>query len=63
MFMVALFSVVTLPIINTFSRTLEAQADQYSLETENRPDALSSSLVKRRILLSPAQQDRGNHLL
>ncbi len=46
MFMVALFSVVTLPIINTFSRTLEAQADQYSLETENRPDALSSSLVK-----------------
>lgn len=46
MFMIALFGVVALPITNSFSRTLEAQADKYSLETENRPDALSSSLVK-----------------
>ena len=46
MFMVTLFGVVTLPFTNTFSRTLEAQADMYSLRTENRPDALSSSLVK-----------------
>ena len=46
MFMVTLFGVVTLPLINTFSRTLEAQADMYSLRTENLPDALSSSLVK-----------------
>jgi STE24 endopeptidase len=46
MFMVALFGLLTLPIVNTFSRTLEAQADMYSLRTENRPDALSTSLVK-----------------
>jgi len=46
MFMVALFGVATLPLSNTFSRTLEAQADMYSLRTENRPDALSTSLVK-----------------
>jgi STE24 endopeptidase len=45
-FMMTLFGVVTLPFSNTFSRTLEAQADKYSLETENRPDALASSLVK-----------------
>ena len=46
MFMLTLFGVVTLPFSNTFSRTLEANADMYSLKTENRPDALSTSLVK-----------------
>ena len=46
LFMVSLFGLLTLPLSNTFSRTLEAQADMYSLRTENRPDALSSSLVK-----------------
>lgn len=46
MFMVSLFGLLSLPIFNSFSRTLEAQADQYSLATENRPDALSTSLVK-----------------
>jgi STE24 endopeptidase len=45
-FMVSLFGLLSLPIFNTFSRTLEAQADMYSLKTENRPDALSTSLVK-----------------
>jgi len=45
-FMIALLSFLTLPIFNTFSRTLESQADHYSLQTENRPDALSTSLVK-----------------
>jgi len=45
-FMTALLSFLTLPIFNTFSRTLESQADHYSLQTENRPDALSTSLVK-----------------
>jgi STE24 endopeptidase len=45
-FMLGLFQLATLPIFNTFSRTLESQADLYSLETENRPDALSTSLVK-----------------
>jgi STE24 endopeptidase len=46
MFMVSLFGLLALPILNTFSRTLESQADLYSLRTENRPDALSSALVK-----------------
>jgi STE24 endopeptidase len=46
LFMVSLFGLVTLPIFNTFSRTLESQADLYSLRTENRPDALSTALVK-----------------
>jgi STE24 endopeptidase len=45
-FIVSLFGLVALPFLNTFSRTLETQADQYSLRTENRPDALSSALVK-----------------
>jgi len=35
-----------MPFLNTFSRTLESQADSYSLHTENRPDALSTALVK-----------------
>ena len=45
-FMISLFGLLALPIFNTFSRTLESQADLYSLKTENRPDALSTSLVK-----------------
>ena len=46
MFMLTFFGFVGTPVLNTFSRTLEAQADMYSLMTENRPDALSTSLVK-----------------
>jgi STE24 endopeptidase len=46
MFMVSLFGLVTLPIFNSFGRVIETQADRYSLETENRPDALSTALVK-----------------
>jgi STE24 endopeptidase len=45
-FIVSLFSLLALPFLNTFARTLESQADRYSLETENRPDALSTALVK-----------------
>jgi STE24 endopeptidase len=45
-FIVSLFGLVALPFLNTFSRSVETQADQYSLRTENRPDALSSALVK-----------------
>jgi STE24 endopeptidase len=45
-FMISLFGLLCLPLLNTFSRTLETQADIYSLKTENRPDALSSALVK-----------------
>jgi STE24 endopeptidase len=46
LFMVTLFGFLTLPIFNTFSRMVETQADAYSLRTENRPDALSTALVK-----------------
>ncbi|MFL6849518.1 MAG: M48 family metallopeptidase [Sphingomicrobium sp.] len=46
LFMVSLFGLLTSPIFNTFSRTLENNADVYSLQTENRPDALSTALVK-----------------
>jgi STE24 endopeptidase len=46
LFIVGLLELLALPLIDTFSRTLETQADRYSLETENRPDALSTALVK-----------------
>jgi len=45
-FMVSLFGLVTSPVFNSFARMIETQADDYSLRTENRPDALSTSLVK-----------------
>jgi STE24 endopeptidase len=45
-FMVSLFGLLAMPLFNTFARTIETQADRYSLETENRPDALSTALVK-----------------
>src|SRR5689334_6692195 len=44
--MISLFGLLTLPFSNTFSRRLESQADLYSLQTQNRPDALATSLVK-----------------
>jgi STE24 endopeptidase len=46
LFIVSLLALLAMPILNTLSRTTEAQADRYSLATENRPDALSSALVK-----------------
>jgi STE24 endopeptidase len=46
LFIVGLLEFLASPLLNTFSRTLETQADRYSLETENRPDALSTALVK-----------------
>jgi STE24 endopeptidase len=46
LFMVSLFGLLVAPLFSTFSRTLETQADLYSLETENRPDALATALVK-----------------
>ena len=45
-FIVSLLTLLSLPLLNTFGRTLETQADVYSLRTENRPDGLSSALVK-----------------
>ena len=46
LFIVGLLQLLTTPILNTFGRMVETQADQYSLRTENRPDGLSSALVK-----------------
>ena len=46
LFMVSFFALLTLPIFNTFGRMIETQADAYSLQTENRPDGLSSALLK-----------------
>ena len=45
-FVASLFGLLATPLTNTFSRTLETQADIYSLQTENLPDALSTALVK-----------------
>ena len=46
LFMVSLFSLVAGSFFNSFARMIETQADDYSLRTENRPDALSTALVK-----------------
>lgn len=46
LFLVSLFGVLSTPLLSSLSRMLETQADDYSLRTENRPDALSSALVK-----------------
>ncbi len=46
MFMGAAFLLLISPLLNSFARTIETQADQYSLETENKPDGLASALVK-----------------
>jgi STE24 endopeptidase len=46
LFMVSLFGLLATPIFNSFARMIETQADDYSLQTENRPDALSTALVK-----------------
>jgi STE24 endopeptidase len=45
-FMLALFSLVSEPVTNAFTRIGEIESDQYSLETVNLPDALASALVK-----------------
>ena len=46
LFIASLFGLLALPLTNTFGRTLETDADHYSLRTENRPDALATALVK-----------------
>ena len=45
-FLVSVFGLLALPLLNTFTRMVETQADLYSLRTENRPDALATALVK-----------------
>jgi STE24 endopeptidase len=46
MFIGTAFMLLVSPLFNSFARTIEVQADQYSLETENKPDGLASALVK-----------------
>ena len=46
LFIVGLLQFLAMPFLNSFGRMVETQADQYSLRTENRPDALSTALVK-----------------
>jgi STE24 endopeptidase len=46
LFMVSLFGLVGQPLVNALSRADETEADRYSLETVNLPDALASALVK-----------------
>jgi len=45
-FMVSLFFLLAQPLLNASIRKGENEADQYSLETVNLPDALASALVK-----------------
>lgn len=45
-FMASLFGLLATPIVNANTRVGEREADQYSLETVNLPDALASALVK-----------------
>ncbi|HTN49149.1 MAG TPA: M48 family metalloprotease [Burkholderiaceae bacterium] len=44
--MVSVLSLVTVPLVNAFVRSGETEADRYSLQTVNLPDALSAALVK-----------------
>jgi len=44
--MVSVFGLLAQPVINAFTRMGETEADRYSLETVNLPDALASALVK-----------------
>ena len=46
LFMVSLFGFLAGPLVNALSRADEIEADRYSLETVNLPDALASALVK-----------------
>lgn len=46
LFFASLAGLFAQPVISSFSRWSEAEADRYSLETVNLPDALSSALVK-----------------
>jgi STE24 endopeptidase len=45
-FMISIMSLLVQPAVNTLSRMDESEADRYSLETVNLPDALATALVK-----------------
>ena len=46
MAMVAVLSLLTVPLMNGITRKGEREADNYSLMTANKPDALATALVK-----------------
>jgi STE24 endopeptidase len=46
LFIVSVFGLLAEPAFNALSRSAEMEADRYSLETVNLPDALASALVK-----------------
>jgi len=45
-FMMSTVALLAQPFVNTLRRSNEIEADRYSLETVNLPDALASALVK-----------------
>jgi STE24 endopeptidase len=61
-FMVSLFLLIAQPLLNGTIRTGENEADQYSLETANLPDALATALVKTAEYRNP-RPDRLEELL
>ena len=46
LFMVSAFGLLAQPVTNGLTRIGEIEADRYSLETVNLPDALASALVR-----------------
>ena len=46
LFIVSLFGLLAEPAFNALTRAAEMEADRYSLETVNLPDAMASALVK-----------------
>lgn len=45
-FFLSLFGLIVQPITNSLSRYDETQADEYSMKTQNLPDAMAAALVK-----------------
>jgi len=52
-FTVSLLGTLAQPVLNGLSRIDETEADRYSLETVNLPDALASALVKTAVYRNP----------
>jgi len=62
--MVSLFLLLLQPIVNGQVRKGENEADQYSLDNVNLPDALATALVEdRRVPESAAGRARGSAVL
>lgn len=44
--LVSVLALLSTPLVNTISRTLEVESDRFSLERVNEPDGLSKALIK-----------------